>query len=187
MVEQVFEQRQGYRAWSWRPWHDRFMVDWARARREAMRKQADLRRRLAAAERALADAGAMVAQAEAEFDAASDRFADAESALDAARAERARSRQERYQARQAHERASTTVERLQRRVDELGGRLGRMPPLTLVPGDVSGAGTLPLCVRSPPFTGRGRRAKGTPQWVASVPCSHSHQPSSSRSWLSPSP
>src|SRR5579863_3371744 len=157
------------------------MVDWARARREAMRKQADLRHRLAAAERALADAGAMAAQAEAEFDAASDRFADAESALDAARAERARSRQERYQARQAHERASTTVERLRRRVDELGGRLGRMPPLTLVPGDVSGAGTLPLCVRSPPFTGRGRQAKGTPQWVASVPCSHSHQPSSSRS------
>ena len=68
------------------------MVDWARARREAIRKQAELRRRLTAAEKALDDAQAQVQQAEAAFDAASDRFAEAESALDVARAERARSR-----------------------------------------------------------------------------------------------
>jgi hypothetical protein len=36
------------------------MVDWARARREAIRKQAELRRRLTAAEQALDDAHAQV-------------------------------------------------------------------------------------------------------------------------------
>ena len=55
------------------------MVDWARARREAIRKQAELRRRLTAAEQARDDAQAQVEQAEAAFEAANDRFADAES------------------------------------------------------------------------------------------------------------
>jgi predicted nucleic acid-binding Zn-ribbon protein len=66
------------------------MVDRARARREAIRKQAELRRRLTAAEKAYDDAQAQVQQAETAFDAANDRFAEAESALDVARAERAR-------------------------------------------------------------------------------------------------
>lgn len=116
------------------------MVDWARARREAIRKQAELRRSLTSAEQAFDDAQAHVQQAEAAFDAASDRFAQAESALDMARAERARSREERYQARQACERAGTVVERLRRRVSELGDRLDRMPPLTLVTSLAGGCG-----------------------------------------------
>jgi chromosome segregation ATPase len=113
MLERVFEGGKGIGPGHSVAWHDRFMVDWARARREAIRKQAELRRRLTAAEQrrrltaaeqALDDAHAQVQRAEAAFDAASDRFAQAESALDVARAERARSREERYRARQACER-----------------------------------------------------------------------------------
>jgi predicted nucleic acid-binding Zn-ribbon protein len=90
MLERVFDEGKGIRPGHSLAWHDRFMVDWARARREVIRKQAELRRRLTAAERALDDAQAQVRQAEAAFDAASDRFVAAESALDVARAERAR-------------------------------------------------------------------------------------------------
>jgi hypothetical protein len=56
----------------------------ARARPEAIRQLAELRRRLAAAEDALIDALAAMKQAEGASDAAEDRFAAAERALEAA-------------------------------------------------------------------------------------------------------
>lgn len=111
-------------------WHDRFVVDWARARRETIRQLTGLHRKLAAAQTALAGTQITLTQAEAAFDAAGERVAQAENTLDAARAEHAQARQQRYAARQAYARASTAVERLQRQVDQVSERLNRMPPLT---------------------------------------------------------
>jgi chromosome segregation ATPase len=107
-----------------------YVADDARARREAIRQLAGLRRRLAAAEDELARAQAGRKHAEEAFDAAADQFSEAERALDAAREARAQARRERYAARQADEQASITVARLERRVAELAERLDRMLPLT---------------------------------------------------------
>jgi uncharacterized protein (DUF3084 family) len=103
----------------------------ARARREAIRQLADLRRRLAAAEDALAKAQAVAKQAQTAFDTAQDRFTVAEAALDTAREERAQARMARYAARQAYERASLAADRLVRRVRELSERLDRPAELAL--------------------------------------------------------
>jgi predicted nucleic acid-binding Zn-ribbon protein len=67
-------------------------VDWARARREATRQLADVRRRLTAAERTLAGLQQQRKRAETQFDEASERVTEAEQALDSARGERERSR-----------------------------------------------------------------------------------------------
>jgi chromosome segregation ATPase len=57
------------------------VVNQARARREAIRQLAEVRRRLEAAECALADALAEMKAAEARFDAINDRFGELEHAL----------------------------------------------------------------------------------------------------------
>lgn len=104
-------------------------MDWSRARREAIRQLADVRRRLAAAEEALNGARTELNEADTRLGAAHDRVAEAEHALGTAEAEQDQARRERYTARRAHERASTLVGRLRRRETDLSGRLDRMPPL----------------------------------------------------------
>jgi multidrug efflux pump subunit AcrA (membrane-fusion protein) len=109
--------------------HDLFVMDWARARRNAQRRLAELRRKLAAAERELSGAQAALRLAEHRFDLAEADVAETEQALEAARAEREQARRQRYAARQARDRVSNTVERIQRHLRELSERLDRMPRL----------------------------------------------------------
>jgi len=90
---------------------------WANARREAIRRLADVRARLEAAGDALTGTQAALQQAEARFAAADERVAAAEDALHAAYAGREAARPDRYAARQAHQRAGAMVERRPARPD----------------------------------------------------------------------
>ncbi len=98
-----------------------------RARRNAQRRLADLRRPLATAEQELSSVQNTVTRAERRFDLADRDVAEAEQAFEAARAERKQARRQRCTARQARDRPNTTVHRIKRQVRELSERLDRMP------------------------------------------------------------
>jgi hypothetical protein len=105
---------------------DPFLVDSARARRDAQRGCDELHDRLAAAQRELSDAEAAVKFAERRFDVADEQIAEAERALEVARAQREGARRQRYAARRARDRTRVVVDRLKRRLVSLSSWLARI-------------------------------------------------------------
>lgn len=134
---------------------------WVRARRDAERQLAEVRRRLPAAEDAriraraeLDEAGNRFGQASARVNEAGREMADAEADLDQARRERSA-------ARRAYDRVAARASRLRRREAELAARLGHMP-LNGRRGVTGGAAPPPRSLAGPEASRRAGRPTDQP-------------------------